>query len=70
MIDLSQLMMLVLQGIIIGGVCWLLLWLVDYCTVPMPFNKILKIIIVVVGVFMFINMLLGLGGGSHQIVKW
>lgn len=70
MITLSALMYLVLQGTIIGGVCWLLLWLVDYCTVPMPFNKILKIIVVVVGVFMLINLLLGLGGGTHQIVRW
>jgi hypothetical protein len=70
MIDLSTLMVLVLHGLIIGGVCWLLIWLIDYCATPMPFNKILKIIVVVVGVFMLINLLLGIGGGTHQIVRW
>lgn len=52
----------VIYLIIVGGVCWLLVWLVDYCTLPQPFNKVAKVVIAVVGVLICISALLG---GAH-----
>jgi len=39
-----------------------LLWLVGYVGLPEPFAKVAKIIIMVVGVIILINVLLGLAG--------
>lgn len=52
----------VIYLIIVGGVCWLLVWLVDYCELPQPFNKVAKVVIAVVGVLICISALLG---GAH-----
>ncbi len=62
MIDLSTLLHIVIEILIVGGVCWLLWWLIDYAGVPMPFNKIAKVVIAVVAVLFLINVLLSLGG--------
>ena len=48
--------------ICIGVVFWLLWWLLDYCKVPEPFNKVGRIILAVAAVLILINILLGLAG--------
>jgi hypothetical protein len=48
--------------ICIGVVFWLLWWLLDYCKVPEPFNKVGRIILAVAAVLVLINILLGLAG--------
>lgn len=48
--------------IIVGGVFWLLLWLISYVGLPEPFAKVAKIVLMVVGVLILINILLGFAG--------
>jgi hypothetical protein len=47
---------------IVGLVFWLLWWLVGYINPPEPFNKVIRVIIAVVGVLILLNFLLGLTG--------
>jgi hypothetical protein len=67
MIDLSSLTSIILYLVIIGGICWLLWWLVGYIGLPEPFNKIARVVIAVVAVLLCINLLLGLGGGTPLV---
>jgi len=52
----------------LGLIVWLLLYLVSYIGVPEPFNKIIKIVIMVFAVLVLINLVLGLMG--HPLVGW
>ncbi len=55
--------------IICGGlIWWLLVWLVDYCGLPQPFNKVAKVLLAVIAVFFLINLIMGLAG--HPMMKW
>ncbi len=67
--DASSLVHILIQLIIVGGICWLLWWLIGYIGLPEPFNKIAMAVIAVVAVFFLINLLLGLGGGT-PLVRW
>ncbi len=62
--DLSQLVHIIIYLIIVGGICWLLWWLVGYIGLPEPFNKVARVIIAVVAVLLLINMLLGFAGAT------
>jgi hypothetical protein len=62
MIDLSSLTGIIIYLIVIGGICWLLWWLVGYVGLPEPFNKIARVVIAVVAVILCINLLLSLVG--------
>jgi len=66
--DASFLVHILIQILIVGGVCWLLWWLIGYIGLPEPFNKIARVIIAVVAVLFLINLLLGLGG--TPLVRW
>lgn len=61
-LSLSALVEIVIYLIIVGGVLWLLLWLISYCGVPEPFAKVAKIIVMVIGVLILINVLLSFAG--------
>ena len=61
-ISVEGLLSFVIWMIVVGLVFWLLLWLISYCALPEPFAKVAKIVLAVVGVFMIINLLLGLAG--------
>ena len=67
MIGMDQLVHVLLLIIIIGGVCWLLWWLIGYIGLPAPFDKVARVIIAVVAVFFLINLLLGFAGGTPII---
>jgi len=67
MIDMQTLMHIVLMILIVGGVCWLLWWLIGYIGLPEPFNKIARVVIAVVAVFFLINLLLSFGGGTPLV---
>ena len=62
--DVSLLVHLFIQILVVGGVCWLLWWLIGYIGLPEPFNKIARVLIAVVAVLFLINILLGLSGTS------
>ena len=66
-LSLEGLVELVIYLAIVGGILWLLLWLISYIGLPEPFAKVAKIIIMVVGVLILINVLLGFAG--HPIVR-
>jgi len=65
-LSIEKLVELVIYLAIVGGILWLLLWLIDYIGLPEPFSKVAKIIIMVVGVLILINVLLGFAG--HPII--
>lgn len=69
MIGLNELVSIIIYLLIVGGICWLLFWLVGYVGLPEPFNKIARVVIAVVAVLLCINLLLGLGGGT-PLVRW
>jgi hypothetical protein len=52
--------------IILGLVFWLLWWLIGYCGIPEPFNKVARVLLAVLAAFILIGFLLGLIG--HPIV--
>jgi uncharacterized membrane protein YGL010W len=54
--------------IIFGLIFGLLFWLCDYLKLPEPFNKVVRVILVVGAVLLIINVLLAFVG--HPIVKW
>jgi len=66
-LSLEGLVELVIYLSIVGGIIWLLLWLIGYVGLPEPFAKVAKIIIMCVGVLILINVLLGFAG--HPVVR-
>ena len=68
-LSLGSLVELVIYLLIVGGVLWLLLWLVAYIGVPEPFSKVAKIVIMIVGVLILINVLLGFAGSSMFSIR-
>lgn len=65
--DLSALVSVIVTLLVVGGVCWLLWWLIGFVGLPEPFNKIARVIVAVVAVLFLINMLLGFAGHSPLI---
>jgi hypothetical protein len=55
---LAGLIHLVIYIVIVGLVVWLLLWLIDTVPLPDPFNRIARVVIIVVGVLIVILALL------------
>lgn len=61
-LSLAGLVELVIYLIVVGGIIWLLLWIIGYAGVPEPFAKVARIIIMIVAVLICINILLGFVG--------
>lgn len=51
-----------------GLIFWLLIWLLDYCKIPEPFNKVVRIILAIAAVIFLINIIMGLVG--EPFIKW
>ncbi len=64
MIPLGGLVMLVVYVIVAGLVFGLLWWLIGYCGLPEPFNKVARVLIAVVAVLFLIFLLLSLVNGQ------
>lgn len=64
MISISGAVSIVLSLVIAGLIFWLLWWLVGYCNIPEPFNKVARVILAVLAVFVCIGLLLSLLGGQ------
>jgi len=60
MITIAALIHLVIYLIVIGIIVWLLLWLIENVPLPEPFNRVARIIVIVVGVLIVILALLNL----------
>jgi hypothetical protein len=69
MVAMSELVNIIIYLLIVGGIVWLLWWLVAFIGLPEPFNKIARVLIAVVAVLACINLLLSLGGGT-PLVRW
>lgn len=48
--------------ICLGVVFWLLFWLVGYCALPEPFNKVARILLAIAAVVVLINVIMTIGG--------
>ena len=62
MVDLNWLVHFLVWLIIVGSIFGLFWWLVDYISLPAPFDKVAKVAIAIVAVVLLINVLLGFGG--------
>jgi len=61
-LGIENLVQIIVYLLVVGGIFWLLLWLIGYFGLPEPFAKIAKGIIMIVGVLILINLLLGFVG--------
>ncbi len=64
MIPLGALAMLVVYVIVGGLIFGLLWWLIGYCGLPEPFNKVARVLIAVVAVVFLIMVLLSVVNGQ------
>jgi len=64
MVSISAAVTIVLYLIVGGMVFWLLDWLIGYCRIPEPFNKIARVVLAVLAVFVIIGILLQMIGGQ------
>lgn len=48
--------------VVAGVIFWLLNYLIDYCQVAEPFNRIAKVIVMLAAVIILINALLSIAG--------
>ncbi len=64
MISISAAASVVLTLIIAGIIFGLLYWLIGFCAVPEPFNKVAKVVLAVLAVFVCIGVLLSLLNGQ------
>ena len=62
MISGSGLISLLVGIIVVGLIFYLLWWLIGYCGLPEPFNKVARVILAVVAVIFLINVLLQVAG--------
>lgn len=54
--------------VVAGVIFYLLFWLIGFCALPDPFNKIARIILALAAVIVLINILLTLAG--HPWFGW
>jgi hypothetical protein len=66
---ITTLIYLVIYLIVIGLICWVLLYAVDNLPLPAPFGQIARVIIIVIGCLIVILLLLQLLGGMGPLPK-
>ena len=66
--SIESLVRVVVTLCVLGGICWLLYWLVGFIGIPDPFAKVARAIIAVFAVLCLISMLLDFAG--HPVVRW
>ncbi len=64
MISLSAAVSVLIYIVVAGLVFWLLWWLVGYVGLPEPFNKVARVLLAVLAVFVCIFILLSLVNGQ------
>lgn len=58
-----------LVGLIVFGlIAWLLFWLIEYCSLPEPINKVARVVLVIAIVLVLINFLLSIVG--QPFIRW
>lgn len=53
---------LIIQIVVVGLIAWLLIWAIGAIGIPEPFNKVVRVLIIVFSVLYLLNILLSLGG--------
>lgn len=56
---------LLLNIVIFGLIFWIIWYFLDWIKLPEPFNKVGRVILMLVGIIFLINLLLGLGGHGY-----
>lgn len=64
----SSLVGAVIHLIIIGLIVWILFWALSQIGLPEPFNKVVRVVLVLLAAIFVINFLLGLTG--NPIIQW
>lgn len=64
MISLSGALNVVLYLIVAGLVFGLLWWLVGYCGLPEPFNRVARVVLAVLAVLVIVGILFSIVGGQ------
>lgn len=64
MISLSAAVSILVYLIVAGLIFGLLWWLVGYCALPQPFDKVVRVVLAILAVFVIIGALLSLAGGT------
>lgn len=64
MISLSAAITLVVYVILLGLIAGLLWWLIGYCGLPQPFDKVARVILAVACVLVLCGLLLSLVSGQ------
>lgn len=54
--------------VIVALIVYLVVWFIDYCGLPEPFNKVVRIVVMLIAVIFLINFLLSLAG--HPLIQW
>lgn len=67
MISIEGAVMVIIYLIVGGLIFGLLWWLIDYCAIPEPFNKIARVVLAVLAVLVVIGILLSFIG--HPIIR-
>ncbi len=62
LISVGGLLPLLIELVIVGLIIWLLLYFIGYIGIPEPFNKVARVIVMLVGLVWLINLLLSLNG--------
>jgi hypothetical protein len=63
MVSLEGLVSVIVYLIVLGLICGLLWWLIDYVGLPEPFHRVAKVLIAVLAVVVVIFLLLGIVSG-------
>ena len=45
-----------IQLLIVGAICWFVIWLVDHIQVPAPFNWVIKLVFILILLFWVLNI--------------
>lgn len=67
MISIEAAVTLIVYLIVCGVIFGLLWWLIGYCAIPEPFNKVARVILTILAVLVVISILLNLIG--HPIFR-
>jgi len=64
----EQVLYAIIWLIVAGLVFWVIQWAINQIGIPEPFNKIVRVILVLLVAIVCINVLLSLAG--HPLIKW
>ena len=67
MVPLNELLMVVVYLIIVGLIFWVILWAIGAIGIPEPFNKVARVLVILVGLLVVVSILLNMLG--HPLLR-